>query len=376
MRLCVGLIGALALASCVSSQQPGPQNGFSASFEASLAGGDIAAASAAAIQDGQLVWNTGFGIADARSHRMADEHTLFHVASVSKTVTACVILQVVEQGLLRLDEDVNAYLPFAVRHPDFPDRPVTLQQLLTHSSSLRDNWDIFDETTVLDADFPMSLADSLASYFVAGSDFYDAKDNFESWGPGDESEYSNIGTALAAYAAECVTQTLFEDLAEERIFRPLGMQRTSFRLARLNLDELAVPHRNKSEAIGHHGYMDFPAGTMRTSALELSLFLRCIMNGGALGDTRILEQATVDLMLSIQSEELDPYQGLIWYQVDVEGTNHWGHNGGDPGVTTNMWFERESKDGFILLLTGNPSQEEEEAAMALLHSFSPVALPQ
>ncbi|MFT6715061.1 MAG: hypothetical protein ACJAVJ_002353, partial [Planctomycetota bacterium] len=87
-------------------------------------------------------------------------------------------------------------------------------------------------------------------------------------------------------------------------------------------------------------------------------------------------QATVDLMLSIQSEELDPYQGLIWYQVDVEGTNHWGHNGGDPGVTTNMWFERESKDGFILLLTGNPSQEEEEAAMALLHSFSPVALPQ
>ena len=78
------------------------------------------------------------GCADVENHVLATPEALFHMALVSKTITGAVLLHLWESGRFNLDDDVNQYLPFAVRNPRFPDRPVTFRMLLTHTSSIND----------------------------------------------------------------------------------------------------------------------------------------------------------------------------------------------------------------------------------------------
>ena len=94
--------------------------------------------------DGRIVWSRGYGWANIASAAPVTPDTDFMLASISKTVMATAAMQAVEDGLLALDADVNAVLPFAVRNPGHPAVPITLRRLLTHTASLRDNWGIWD----------------------------------------------------------------------------------------------------------------------------------------------------------------------------------------------------------------------------------------
>ena len=81
----------------------------------------------------------GFGFADVQARKAYGIHTVQSVASVSKTLVGLALLKAQEQGLLTLDDPVNKYLPFPVVNPAFPDVPITLRHLATHTSSIRDN---------------------------------------------------------------------------------------------------------------------------------------------------------------------------------------------------------------------------------------------
>ena len=93
--------------------------------------------SVAVLVDGHLAWTEGYGWADIDNRVPVTAETIFMIGSVSKPVSATGVMWLHEQGL-DLDEDVNQYLSFEVRHPSFPDRPITLRQLLTHTSSISD----------------------------------------------------------------------------------------------------------------------------------------------------------------------------------------------------------------------------------------------
>jgi CubicO group peptidase (beta-lactamase class C family) len=283
--------------------------------------------------------------------------TLFQLASVSKTVTVCAILQQVEKKLLDLDADINEVLPFKVRHPEHPEIPITLRALLTHTASIRDNWTILEDTWVKDVDFPIPLGLSLKQYLVTGEKWYKARKNFQRWAPGKRNEYSNIGIALAAYVAEVAAKQPFEQLCEKGIFTPLKMTRSSYRLKSLKKSEIAIPHQwkgGKQNPVGHHGYLDYPAGTLRTSAPQLGRFLLCIMNEGELDGKRILSQKMVREMLRVQYPEIEDTQALVWFRESEEDGTFIGHDGSDPGVLTMMFFNLEKKSGFILLMNGEP----------------------
>jgi len=320
------------------------------------------------IRDGSVAWSGYYGWANVETRTPVSRDTRFQLASVSKTVTACAIMQQVEQGKLDLDADINSVLPFTVRNPGHPERPITLRHLLTHSSGIKDNWDLLEDTWVKNGDFPKPLGKSLADYLQEAGAYFHARKNFYPWAPGDKSTYSNVAIALAAYVAEAGTKTAFETLCENGIFKPLGMEGSGFRLAAVDREKLAMPYgyRKKSgelKALGHHGYLDFPAGTLRTSGPHLARFLRMFMGDGQVDDTRIMQAATVGAMRRISFPKVATRQGLAWYYDKVGGTRMLGHDGSDPGVTTQMFYRPEDRTGFILLMNAEPRKRAFEQAL-------------
>jgi len=96
--------------------------------------------SACIVKEGQIRWTGTYGMANIEQNIPVDTSTLFMLASVSKTVTVTAFMQLWEEGSFGLDEDINQYLPFEVRHPVDSLAPITFRMLCTHTSSIRDNW--------------------------------------------------------------------------------------------------------------------------------------------------------------------------------------------------------------------------------------------
>jgi len=90
------------------------------------------------IKDNQTVWAKSYGYSHPHLFREATNRTIYGVGSITKTITATAILQLYEKGLLDLDDDINTYLPFEIRNPNFPDVPITIRSLLIHRSSNQD----------------------------------------------------------------------------------------------------------------------------------------------------------------------------------------------------------------------------------------------
>jgi len=150
------------------------------------------------IKDGKIFWTGYYGWANIETKTPVTQDTLFQLASISKTVTTCMIMQQVEQGKLKLDVDINTLLPFKVRNPKHAEEPITLRQLLTHTSGIRDNWSVLENTWVKNGDFKKPLAESLPAYLIEGGEFFSAKKSFYSWAPGTKNQYCNVAVALVS----------------------------------------------------------------------------------------------------------------------------------------------------------------------------------
>ena len=323
---------------------------------------------AAVVKNGKVAWTGAYGWANREQKIPVTDDTLFQIASVSKPVTACAVMQLVEQGKLSLDADVNEVLPFPVRNPKHPKVPITLKHLLTHTSGIRDNWNLLEDTWVKNGDFPKPLGESLAAYLQPKGEYYSAKKSFYEWAPGTKSKYSNVGVALAAYLAEAKAKTPFETLCQKGIFEPLAMQGSSFRLKGMDQAKIAMPYgfKKKSGAfkpLGHHGYLDFPSGTLRVTAPHLARFLLSFIGDGQVDGVRLLKVETVREMRKIPFPKADSKQGLVWYFDKVGGAKVMGHDGSDPGVTAVMYYRPKDGVGYLFLMNGEPKNGKFEQAL-------------
>ena len=180
-------------------------NGLVQSIEAAK----IPGAAMIVIRDGQIESAEGYGLADVATSREVTPDTLFTIASVSKTVTATALMTLYEQGKFNLDDDINQYLPFEVRNPNYPDTPITFRMLLTHTSSIQDS-DVYNQYYTLQTepvlpDSPIALGDYMKDYLTSEGKLYNAKDNFLEDAPGTTYTYTNTGFGLVGYLVEQIS---------------------------------------------------------------------------------------------------------------------------------------------------------------------------
>lgn len=323
-------------------------------IESRMAAIHVPGLAAAIVKDGEVVWSRGYGLADIAGERPVTPDTIFMLASISKTITATAVMQLVEDDQLDLDAAVGTALGFPVTNPAAAGA-ITTRMLLAHSSSIQDNWDVLSSLYV-DGDSPIGLGAFMQDYLTPAGDYYDAGMNFYPYAPGAMWNYSNVAVSLSALVAEERAGMSFETLCADRIFAPLGMTESAWHLATLEPTHLATPYRytgSAYEPIPHYGYPDYPDGALRTSAAQLARFLAAYSRGGELDGARILDQATIDEMWRVQAPSVDPTQGLVWYHEDRPSGAMIGHGGSDSGVATEMLLRLDDGVGVIVLMNGD-----------------------
>jgi CubicO group peptidase (beta-lactamase class C family) len=316
----------------------------------------IPGVAACAVKDGRIIWTGSYGYAIIERDIPVADTTLFMLASISKTFTGAALLQLWEAGLFGLDDDINDYLPFTVFNPNHPDSVITFRSLLTHTSSIKDNWDVMYAVYVY-GDSPIPLGEYVEGYLTPGGEYYSATANFYTWAPEHGWSYCNEAFALVAYLVEIISGIPFDQYCNDSLFTPLGMYETSWFLADLDTNNVAMPYHYSGGTYvpqGYYGYADYPAGQLRTSSIQLARHLLAFLQMGEIDGVRILDSTTVEEMTIIQYPEIYSYQGLVWFHNYTGGRWVWRHGGGDAGVATlaSCCFDENSA---VVVLTNGES---------------------
>src|SRR6476469_3075051 len=231
----------------------------------------VAGATVAVVKDGVLLFAKGYGYSDVAHRAPVDaEQTLFRIGSTSKLFTWTAVMQLVEQGKLDLDTDVNKYLDFKI--PDtYPKQPITLRHIMTHMPGFEEDGRdlITDDSTKM-----MPLGRWLATHIPG-----------RVRPPGTFSSYSNYATAVAGYIVQRVSGENYDDYIEKHILAPLGMTQTTTRQplpAGLKNDMSngyiwagGVYQPQKFEIINAP-----PAGSIASSATDMSKFMIAHLEDG------------------------------------------------------------------------------------------------
>jgi len=310
------------------------------------------------VKNGEIVWLQCYGFADIENGITVTDSTQFLLASMSKLFTGTATMQLKEDGMLQLNNDINEYLPWPLNHPVQSTIPMTIQQLMTHTSSIKDNWSAMSNYYGY-PDPTISLEACMQDYFTVTGQNYNANQNFLSAPPGTVFNYSNMATALNGYITEIVSSMPFDDYCDEHIFEPLCMEKTAWHMADLDSNEVARPYSYSNGnfiANPHYGFADYPDGQLRSSITDLANYMIAFLNGGSLGSNAILSPSSVSEMWTQQIPSIESKQGLNWYKELLYHSGGetllWGHNGGELGVSTDMYVDPESNIGLCVLSNG------------------------
>lgn len=317
------------------------------------------------VKGDQLLYSNAIGYADINNRIAATDSTRYLVASVSKTITATAIMQLIDRDSIALDDDINNVLPFSVRNPDFPNEPITYRMLLSHRSGISDAHQNSLDLYCYGSDCAMSLEQYITAVFTSNGAYY-SSDNFSSAQPGSAEDYSNLGYALLGYLVEKITNTSFDAYCNSNIFAPLGMTKSSWRLNGIPTSELAVPYsRDITNPNPHYTFPDYPNGGLRTTVKDLSLFLRAVMLNGALNGDTLLSTSSMAEMKQLQYGSNE--QCLCFYYESVYRRTVLGHSGGEMGVTTEMYFDPATNVGVIVF--NNNDDSDLRNIVSLLFSY-------
>ena len=338
--------------------------------------------SAAVVHDGKVSWVGHYGYADLEKKIAVGPETIFFLASISKTVTGTTTMSLVEKGKINLDEDVNAYLSFKVRNPKWPDVPITVRHLLTHTSSIQESSARL-VSLAKPGDPTMTLQQLLEPYLVPGGATYVEGESFGPQKPGTTFVYSNFAVALAGLIIERASGKPFAAACREAVFAPLGLVNTSYLLADLDPAKLAVPYTyvsGKGQLPNPQTSVPYlPATALKTTAKELARFLACIIRGGEIDGARILSTASVTEMTKVQVVANDvgngiEQEGLLWEHRTIAGAPCVGHGGSYYGASTTMHYRKRDGVGVLTLANGDVhlrislTKDEEQAAYSAIEA--------
>ena len=350
---------------------------------------DMMGASVVVFCESGIVESLAVGKSDySRNIRMTID-SKYRIASISKTITAIAIMQLVERNLLNLDDDISSLLGFEVLNPHAPEDFITVRMLLSHTSSIIDGstYSEFLNATVYGSSIP-----DLKEILVPSGTYYIAE-QFNKEVPGTNFSYSNINYVILGTIVEKVTNLRFDVYCNQHISDPLGID-ASFNVSDLtHIDQLAVLYRKRDQVWtpqvddyqgikpihdnlagytpGTNGARFAPQGGFRCSAKDLATIFLVLMNKGSYADIRLLSEASCETMFAnawtYNGNNGDDYHGLFrsWglgiHRVtstpgkDIvlpESQFMLGHAGEAYGLVSAAYFDTQRKTGFVFMNNG------------------------
>ncbi|MEZ4988575.1 MAG: serine hydrolase domain-containing protein [Saprospiraceae bacterium] len=341
----------------------------------------------AIVKDSQIIYNQGFGYADLNDSIPFTPKTVNFIASISKTFIGVSIMKLVEMGKLNLDEKVNDILPYDIVHPMFPDIPITVRHLVTHTAGIMDEFDTeqigeaeivlleefqYDDSRIaeiMEQDFkyyrlgkPISLSESVRKYLAKDGAWY-SEDNFRKYPPGTKYEYSNLGADLAAVIVEIKSGLSFSDFTKVHIFKPLKMNNTGWFYKDIDNSLLSKIYRpddweTPKVAIEHprYYYVGYSSGDLKSNLEDLSKYLIEMIKGYN-GNGVILNKQSYKTLFEPSLDESfyqnerdssplnDEYNVGVFWAVSHTGIRL--HNGGSIGVYSFLYLNPDTNSGAI-----------------------------
>lgn len=291
----------------------------------------IPSVTTAVIRNNSIIWAKGYG-------EQQELNLIYMVGSVTKTFTATAIFQLYEEGFIRLDDDVNDYLPFSFRHPNYSSVPITFLMLLQHMSGLSKDSDKYWMGIMAEALEELGWENPydwlaypywIEEYLTANGTLYEPivwTDNE----PGTVRYYSNFGYDLLGYLIQCITGQPIWEYLQSNIFVPLGMENTGYNHTDFELAQLAIPYiymyeldpeSTGNKAYPHYSQINYGCGGLRSNIYDLAKFLLVFLHEGVSNGTQILSKSTLQTMEWLQTAWLRPGDPLI----------NWGGWGGTEG---------------------------------------------
>ncbi|MEZ4883890.1 MAG: serine hydrolase domain-containing protein [Chitinophagales bacterium] len=330
----------------------------------------------------KIFYQKGFGYADLAAQKPYTPESVQIIASVTKTLIGVSLMKAVEAGLLSLDDEINDYLPFKVINPQFPDDPITIRHLASHTSSIADTKKSDKgyrfESPLKKEDFAeayhpilalynktekISMADFL-QYKLGDTGKWYEKEVFTANRPGTTYKYSNLGATLLAYIVELVTKVPFYEYTTQYIFKPLNMSASTWNLKKVNPQKHVTYYNELLNEVPKYHIITYPDGGLYSSVADLTKYLQEMIKGYN-GESELLTKDSFREMMSKQSKVVDLPDGICW---DLSFSCCIGHAGNDFGTNTLMYFEPESGIGRILFT--NISLEKEELEEAFFEIFN------
>ncbi|MBV8052138.1 MAG: serine hydrolase [Acidobacteriaceae bacterium] len=301
---------------------------------------DIAGAVVVIVKNGSILFSRGYGFADVKKRvPVSPEGTLFRPGSISKTFTWTAIMQLVEQGKINLDSDVNDYLDFQIPHTF--GRPVTVRNLMTHTPG-------FEEVI---KDLLVDRPDQLPQL----QPFVIAHRPNEIFAPGTIPAYSNYGADLAGYIVQRASGLPFEDYIQKNIFKPLGITHGTFMEP---LPDSLKPMMSNGYEVASDDPKPFelvvpvpaPDGSLSITGTDMAPFMIAHLHNGKYGDIRILQEQTAQTMHTRHFAMDSAVNGMAlgFYQENRNGLQIVGHGGDLNYMHSDMHLLLDKDVGFFV----------------------------
>jgi CubicO group peptidase (beta-lactamase class C family) len=293
--------------------------------------------SVAVVENGEYIWSGGFGLADVENNSPASEHTLYRLASISKSLTATAAMQLWERKQFDLDAPVQKYCPA------FPQKPwpMTTRQVMGHLAGIRHYKGGPD-------DLEIGNTKHFDNPIQGGLDFF--KNDALLSEPGKTFHYSTQGYTLVGCVIEGASGAKYVDFMRQNVFVPAGMEHTQVD------DRFAIiPYRTRfyqkteSGAVENADFLDssykIPGGGWLSSAEDMARFEVAILSD------KLIKPATRTLMwtpLKPSHGAKDEY-ALGWGTGSADGIPDVGHTGGQQGTSTAFTIAPTQRDGVVVL---------------------------
>lgn len=304
-------------------------------------------ASVAVIKDGRVSWHYEYGHADLESETPVVMDTKFRVASLSKVVTTMTAMTLVDSGKISLDQNIADIFGYSIYNPRYPNVPVTVRMLMTHTSGLKDQ----------SPNYTGALRWNLVG-----------RKRYGSYPPGGRHTYSNYGMGTLGAAIECASGQKLYDYSREVFFAPMGID-ASFegslisdksliascyfrRKLDRSAESLAAPFT--AEPLGETVHLG--AGNLIISAVDYARLMTVLVNDGLYNGRRYLSEQSVADMQTVSITAAAGYKqclALRYAQGLIGSHDMYYHNGNAYGVLSFACYDPAQRSGVVVVTSGS-----------------------